>query len=271
MMLLLLSIRHRLHVVLVLGLFITTMLSPPGASAQVDSISASPNAALLHHIWTQRGGGGQGVGAAVAALWDIDGDGRDEFGVMELGPLIWRVVRLDSAGSEHEIWRRPTSSPAPLFHGNFRGDGKRMLVHQRERDTALLSTLYYLDFFDADSGRIADTATLKWESRSPGIRLVGTRFHVADLDLDGADELIVAAPVVVRNGSRSENGEIWIYRGGPETVHAQRMARSGSIGAVPISRSGRRRSSFVTASSMEVNTRYTSAASMTTIIRISFA
>jgi hypothetical protein len=210
------SIRHRLFAPFILGLFVASVLSPPGASAQVDSIIANPNAVLLRRIWTQRGGSGAEVGSAVAALWDIDNDGRDEFGVAEHGARLWTIHSLDSLGTSHIVWQRRFESPDPLFFGDFLGTDRPLLVYPWARDTATLARLYYLDFFDADSGRIADTATLKWESRSPGIRLVGTRFHVADLDLDGADELIVAAPVVVRNGSRSENGEIWIYRGGPD-------------------------------------------------------
>jgi hypothetical protein len=91
-----------------------------------------------------------------------------------------------------------------------------MIVRVRERDTFALATLYDLDFYPIDSGRIAVSPSLHWHSRTNDARLIAPRFHTADLDLDGADEFIIAVPNVVRDSVTTRNGEIWIYRGGAE-------------------------------------------------------
>ena len=206
-------VRWSVHRLLVTALLLASSTATPVRSQTVDSIKARPGAVALRSIFSLRG---NGAGAAVASLWDLNEDGRVEFAVMELSTERWKIFGIDSAHVVRQLWQRQSWSPAPLFHGDFRGDGSRMLVQVRERDTAILGTLFYLDFFAVDSSRIADAPSMTWTSRSPGIRLIACTFQVADLDLDGSDELIVASVASNRDGVSHRGGEIWIYRGGPD-------------------------------------------------------
>ena len=88
------------------------------------------------------------------------------------------------------------------------------VVYPREVDT-IDRLNRYLELFTVNAGRIADTPHDAWSSWTGDVWLRAKTFHVADLDLDGDDELIVVAPVSQRNGAYLSNGEIWIYEGGP--------------------------------------------------------
>jgi hypothetical protein len=198
---------------LVAALLLASSTATPIRSQTVDSIKARPGAVALRSIFSLRG---NGAGAAVTSLWDLNADGRVEFGVMEFSTERWIIFGIDSAHIIRRFWESTARSPDPLFHGDFRGDGHPMLVYPWVRDTAILGRLSFLDFFTVDSGRIADTPSMTWQSRSPGIRLIACTFQVADLDLDGSDELIVASVASNRDGVSHRGGEIWIYRGGPD-------------------------------------------------------
>jgi hypothetical protein len=193
-------------------LCIAAIVAPATLLAQrVDTIRTNPDAVLLRRIWTQRG---NGIGNVVTALPDLDGDGRNEFAAAELGGD-WRVFGMDSVGATRTLWQVPSESPLPLVHGRRLAGESSMIVRVRERDTFALATLYDLDFYRIDSGSIALSPSFHWHSRTNGARLVAPRFYTADLDLDGADEFIIAIPNVVRDSITVRNGEIWIYRGGP--------------------------------------------------------
>jgi hypothetical protein len=192
---------------------LVSIISAVAAWAQrVDPISADPDAVSLRPIWSRTG---NGTGIVVAHLWDIDGNGLDEFGVADVGDLSWRIFSLDTAsGQAGVLWQHAGSSPQPIAGGRFHGDGRWTLVLPVEVDT-VARTNYYFGFFDVDGGRIADTNRMMWRSYGGPIYLVAVRYHIADLDLDGDDEFIVYAPVVNRDGVSIRNGEIWIYAGGP--------------------------------------------------------
>jgi hypothetical protein len=209
-------LRHNAHpfaVATMVCLWIATVAAPVVLFAQrIDTIRTNPDAVLLRRIWTQRG---NGIGNAVTALPDLDGDGRDEFAAAELRGD-WRIYSMDSIGATRTLWQVPSESPLPLVHGTRLAGESSMIVRVRERDTFALATLYDLDFYPIDSGRIAVSPSLHWHSRTNDARLIAPRFHTADLDLDGADEFIIAVPNVVRDSVTTRNGEIWIYRGGAE-------------------------------------------------------
>ena len=87
--------------------FITLTLSSTCAIAQpLDTIRASPNAVALRSIWSLRGDSTEGVGSQVAALPDIDADGRSEFAVQGFGDYTWRVYSFDALGDVNVVWQR---------------------------------------------------------------------------------------------------------------------------------------------------------------------
>jgi hypothetical protein len=188
-----------------------TLAAP--AMAQVDSIRARADAVALRPIWSRAG---SRTGHAVAALPDVNGDGRAEYAVMDFSDLTWRVFALDTLARERVIWTHRFPSPKQLLHGDFLGNDRPMIVGTREFDSSGLGTLYWLDFFDADSGRIADTPSMTRQAQAQGCLLRVERVLACDLDLDGADELIVSAAGSWCGDVISVTGEIWIYRGGPD-------------------------------------------------------
>lgn len=201
-----------------LALILALFALAPSASAQVDSIRAGSSVVTLRSIWSKVGPDDNtrsGVGIVVAALPDLDGDGRAEFGVGELGDQQWRIYGLDALGRARVLWQRRGASPKPLMSGHFHGDGRLTFGYPRELDTTI-GTLHWLELLSVDSGRIAESPYATWHSLTARERLVAPRYSIADLDLDGADELIVAVPVTVRGGVRETNGEIWIYKGGAD-------------------------------------------------------
>jgi hypothetical protein len=182
--------------------------------AQVDTISANPNAVMLRHIWAMRGGG---AGIVIAALPDINGDGRNEIGVVDNSTGRWRIHSIDSSGAADTLpWTQPSASPEPIQIANLGGQLGTVLL----RPTALLDTLpnirYSADLYRIEQGRIMDTSVLTWRSMFPGLYLGVVRYHSYDLDLDGAEELVISAAFVNRNGITERGGEIWIYRGGAD-------------------------------------------------------
>lgn len=186
-----------------------TLAAP--AMAQVDSIRARADAVALRPIWSRYG---NQTGNVVADLWDINEDGRSEFAVEDYRGD-WRIFSLDSLGDASVIWQRPGLSAKPLVHGDIRGAGRHTLVYPRSQNSPTLGTLYWLDFFDADSGRVADTPSMTRQAQAQGCLLRVERVLACDLDLDGADELIVSAAGSWCGDVISVTGEIWIYRGGP--------------------------------------------------------
>lgn len=202
--------RSRLHWLIAALAAVLTSTAP--VLAQVDSIRARADAVALRPIWSRYG---DQTGNVVAGLWDINEDGRSEFAVEDyLGD--WRIYSLDSLGGAAVIWQRPGLSAIPLVHGDFRGSGRHSLVYPRSQNSPTLGTLYWLDFFDVHSGRIADTPRMTRGSQAQGCLLRFRRVIACDLDLDGADELIVSAAGSWCGDVISVTGEIWIYRGGPD-------------------------------------------------------
>jgi hypothetical protein len=189
------------------------LLSLPCSSLaqRIDPISAAPEVVPLRPIWSRSG---NGTGIVVAGLPDFDGDGRDEFGIADNGDQQWRVFGLEPGGTADTLWKHRAASPEPIAAGRFFGDDRRLLVVQRERDTDT-GTQYNLDLFDVASGRVADTPHIEWSSTMPDLYLASRDFHIADLDNDGDDELIIVAFATRRGSTFTFHGEIWVYEGGP--------------------------------------------------------
>lgn len=155
------------------------------------------------------------LGTLLPSLPDINGDGRTEFGYHNMGEFLWKVISLDAGGQPHEVWRYPIASPRPIQVGHLFGLDRMTLVYPREFDTSG-RTLYDYDFFDIEADTIADTPRMTWNSTMPGVYLAASQFLVEDLDVDGDDELIIAAPLSRHGGETDRNGEIWIFAGGPD-------------------------------------------------------
>jgi hypothetical protein len=107
-----------------------------------------------------------------------------------------------------------------IVNGDYWGTGHRAIgvyTSRAEGPTGL--SHYWLLFHRTDSNRIADSPSVVWDSWLPGqpdVKLSPQDVLSADLNNDGADELIIIAEVVLRNGERRTNPEIWIYKGGAD-------------------------------------------------------
>ena len=199
----------------ILVCFVTALtITSTGVIAQpLDTIRASPNAVALRSIWSLNGANGAEVGIIVAALGDIDGNGRAEFGVASSGDLSWRIYGLDSLARHSVLWEYPAADYKAIAVGHLTGSSRLTLVYPRQTSDRQNQ---FIDFFAIDSGRIADTVRMTWSSRKADRYFPLQHFHLADLDLDGDDELIITAADVLRGGTYNRNGEIWIYAGGPD-------------------------------------------------------
>jgi len=202
---------RRLSVAVLLGLAASLLVAP--ANAQVGEILASPGPVKLRLLWARTSTeAGTGIGTGLAAIPDIDGDGRDEVLIGTLVPQELRLYHGESTGLRlDEEWRlvgefawRGTTANPDLF-----GDGRRFVM--------LVGGASELHFYPIDSGRIAMTPTMIWPATradSPGIRGALSDFAVADLNGDGADELI-AFIGFIRGAPEPHHSQVWIYQGGP--------------------------------------------------------
>jgi hypothetical protein len=232
------SLARRLCAAAAFGLVVALWNAP--VVAQVGEIVASPAAVKLRLLWARTTTeAGTAVGTDLAAIRDIDGDGRDEVLVGTNVPKEIRLYRGDSAGlrldgdwrlSGPHAWRGTSSNP------DFFGDGRRFLM--------LVGRGLELEFYPIDSGRIATTPTMIWprgtRADSPGVRGNLDDFIVADLNNDGADELIVFIGFIV-DTPEPRHSQVWIYEGGanfqletPTTVLRETIAEVGNepIGGV---------------------------------------
>ena len=222
------------------AVLISMGVAPAPANAQVGEILASPGPVKLRLLWARTSTEPRtGIGTDLAAIPDIDGDGRDEVLIGTDIPKEIRLYRGDSAGlrldeewqlSGPHAWRGTSSNP------DFFGDGRRFLM--------LVGRGLELEFYPIDSGRIATTPTMIWprgmRADSPGVRGNLDDFTVADLNNDGADELIVFIGFII--GAQAPwHSQVWIYQGGPNfqldtptTVLRESIAEFGSspIGGV---------------------------------------
>jgi hypothetical protein len=207
--------------------------------AQVGPIVANPAAVKLRLLWALTSTeAGTMVGSSLAAIPDIDGDGRSEVLIGTKIPAELRLYRGDSAGlrldeqwrlSGPRAWRGSSSVP------DFFGDGQRFLT--------LFATGPVLQFYPIDSGRIASAPAMTWvasRADSPGVRGALADFCVADLDGDGDDELIVFIGLIYGE-PEPHHSQVWIYEGGanfqletPTTVLREAVAEFGNppIGGV---------------------------------------
>jgi hypothetical protein len=202
------------------------LLATPAALAQpADTIVQNPKAVKLHKIWMVRGStlGGDAVGDGAGGLGDIFGTGYGAWAVAfgkaaqvriyAGGPdtLSTTAVRIfDSAGF---VGGHPVV-------GDFWGNGHKVvgIYHGRLEGPTALSH-YWLSLYRTDSNRLADTPAVVWDAWTTvdgNAKLFPEDILAADLDGDGADEMMVISSGSVRGTTNSDRGEVWIYRGGAQ-------------------------------------------------------
>jgi hypothetical protein len=194
------------------------------AHAQPGEITADPNAQQLRVLWQIAGNpaGGDHVGDGSGSLGDINGDGLGDWAV-RYGTLgEWRVFYGNATAlSTTPVWTFASSVPEPAYPivGNFYGSGHNVVgFMRRTRETIDDHDHYYhhLHLFRTDSGRIdsVESAILDTRRMVPKLEIDPRDVLAADLDGDGADELILLTPGALRDGVLSDYAEIWIYKGG---------------------------------------------------------
>jgi hypothetical protein len=196
------------------------------AMAQDGTITADPNAVEMRKIWEVAGNtaGGDYVGFGVGGLGDIFGTGHGVWAVFYGKLNEWRFYVADSTGA---LPTTPFQRIANLgggkdiILGDFWGTGHKAFVfHTGSADTTGPRTKYYFghSVFRTDSARLdtVESAILNTRTMNPPVETIGPDYsQVADLDGDGADELIVPIPGLWRGGELYTGVEIWIFKGGP--------------------------------------------------------
>jgi hypothetical protein len=93
--------------------------------------------------------------------------------------------------------------------GDFGGDGHRLVALRRNDQV--------IDLFETSNHRIDTPWVIAVDplAQTPQVQSLFNDARVADLDNDGADELIVQYSARVVNNQTNALPEVWIYRGGP--------------------------------------------------------
>ncbi|MCB9215997.1 MAG: VCBS repeat-containing protein [Candidatus Kapaibacterium sp.] len=205
---------------LVLLLVLQFTLSEPASSQVVEEIRANPELWTLRSIWKVTGQfSGNQVGLAISSLGKLPGDSVGSFAVHYGDVGDWKVYRGVNQ-SDPPIWEAQIPTPVPSYTvvGDFYGDGRGMFVIPQDRfwDDP---DKYWLYFYPIEEGGISETIGLKLDpltTMTPPV-LIGPREVIAeDMDGEKGDELLLSISVTVREGVRSQVGEIWLYKGGAD-------------------------------------------------------
>lgn len=195
---------------LLLGAAVVVWCAPLLLVAQPsEQIVPNPAAVTLRHIWKVTGKEEQDrVGIAAGSLGDISGDGLGDFAVADIQSGSWKVYMGGNPAPDtvadwvFENFSGSLSSPVV---GDFFGTGEKVVAFARDSCDANSICFFRLFFFKTVNGRL-DTVPIA--VLNTGIQFCARDVLAADLDGDGADELIL---------SRSCSfPEIWIYKGGAE-------------------------------------------------------
>jgi hypothetical protein len=200
------------------------------ATAQrIDTIKANPDAKPLRKIWQVTGGefGGGKVGDGFGSCGDINGDSIEDWAVHYGTAYQWRIYY----GSRGQLDTAPVTiikgvgalTGAPVV-GDFWGTGHKAVgfasTHSRVVNG---NTFFFFEFhiFRTDSNRLDTVAAaiLDVDKMSPpsAIAITNIQVQAADLDGDGADELILfTRGLNVGSHIGGIYPDILIYRGGPK-------------------------------------------------------
>ncbi len=195
-------------------------IAPIRMSAQpvVQEITANPKAVQLRKIWEVTGGefGGGEAGAGFGSIGDVNSDGIQDFAVHYGDLNEWHIYYggpepLDTTPAR--ILRGLGVVPGYPVAGDFWGTGHKAVAFPNID----AKVAYGLSIFRTDSNRLHElpAAVLAPSKMVPPVRFSLRAFASADLDGDGADELILFIPGAYRNDVPFPRPEIWIYRGGP--------------------------------------------------------
>ncbi|HVZ40293.1 MAG TPA: hypothetical protein VHI13_13520 [Candidatus Kapabacteria bacterium] len=178
-----------------------------------DTIVANPKAQVLRRIWSIAGNqaGGDQVGTGIGSVSDVNGDGIDDFAVCFGTAGEWRVYYGGRDSIRHTpAWIAPQTGAVPPHPvvGDFWGTGHKAVGFGHGD--------YTLRIFRTDSGHFSEAPViLDPGTMTPFTHIFPEDILGADLDGDGADELIIYSAGVSRAGDGSRYPEVWIYRGGP--------------------------------------------------------
>jgi hypothetical protein len=202
------AIRHNIGSIFL----IVAALAVPVLRAQPGSIVANPDAVKLKLFWATEGAEhGDWLGVGLAALPDLDGDGRAEFLVTSAPRGKSSTTRLyygDSVRPRLADWMYDSSNASQTCVGRFLGDGKQYLVLRAG------SVRLELHMLALEAGGISQEPSLIWydnRSDSPTHHAHLADYAAVDLDGDGADELVC---FIYGVDGEPRHSAVWIYRGG---------------------------------------------------------
>lgn len=186
-----------------------------------DTITANPKAVALRQVWVAYGQhSNENLGSGIGGIPDINGDSIDEFAVYSAGE--WRIYY----GQPEPLSTTPTvvmKGYGVITHpivGDFWGTGHKAIGLVRGFfDTVDDRTFINasVEVFRTDSDRIDTVAAVSFDPRTATPRTIVNIADAegADLDDDGADELVILM-TGVRRGDSLYSSELWIYKGGPD-------------------------------------------------------
>ncbi|MCB9215999.1 MAG: VCBS repeat-containing protein [Ignavibacteria bacterium] len=197
-------------------------LSELASSQVVEEIRANPELWTLRSIWKVTGvNSGDRVGDAVGQFVNVDEDEYMDFIVHYGKESTWRVYRGNSPKPDTvSYWEAVISAPQPSYAviGNFEGNESRYFVsgQYRIQDDP---DRYLLYFYRIAAGSIESSPSKVLnpvETIEPSVLISATDVIAEDMDGVVGDELILSTGITVREGVRSQVGEIWLYKGGAD-------------------------------------------------------
>lgn len=188
------------------------------AHAQPDTITANPKAVAFRQIWAIYGQHeNDRVGSGIGGIPDINGDGINEFAVLDesAGFKIY-------FGSKEPLTTTPAMvldvyGPHPIV-GDFWGTGHPAVggvITDIVKFNGKFLPTQSIHLYRTETNTIDTTTRFILDAQTTQSLVTILDAVGADLDGDGADELVVLM-FDVRRADSLYNSELWIYRGGKD-------------------------------------------------------